>query len=563
MSLRRRLSVLVAIAVAPSLLLSAYNAARWKIFLEDEANSTALSAARFISAEFELIIDNSRQLMTAMAKYPNIPDHEAECTSYFKSVIADIPIYREAAIIDTDGKFHCSTIPIPPTLDVRDRIYFYEPLKTGKLTVGTITQGRVTHSTSIHLSMPYRDADGSIRGVIVLILNPGKLAEILPAYPWRSEHRLIVLDREGSLVLTIPQADFENIVTISKAIFPKFEHAHSGTMEIKGPNGRSEIIGFVPLNDASQGLFTAVAIDRDSALAEASVINARGIVFNLIAIVLAVIGVWLATYIMIDRPIRAIIKSARRREAGDISKSFPKLRSSTEFGQLSAALSRMSDRINELLKQKDLLLRELQHRVMNSLNILSSLLDVQRRYVVDPATREHLANARDRVVAMGTVYRHLYQASTVEYVEFGEFLNTICNSSETAYVGANKLSIEVEAEPLQLSGAHAISLGMLTHELITNALKHAYSDGVSGRIRVTLKHIDDGSIELRFSDSGRGLPDNFQLETTSSLGMKIIASTVRELGGTLEINRLDPGTEFVIHLPSSIEHMSRGSALTS
>ena len=117
-------------------------------------------------------------------------------------------------------------------------------------------------------------------------------------------------------------------------------------MEIKGPNGRSEIIGFVPLNDASQGLFTAVAIDRDSALAEASVINARGIVFNLIAIVLAVIGVWLATYIMIDRPIRAIIKSARRREAGDISKSFPKLRSSTDIGQLSAALSRMSDRIN-------------------------------------------------------------------------------------------------------------------------------------------------------------------------------------------------------------------------
>ena len=214
MSLRRRLSALVAIALMPSLLLSAYNAARWRIFLEDEANTTALSAARFISAEFELIIDNSRQLMTAMAKYPNIPDHEEECTSYFKSVIADIPIYREAAIIDTDGKFHCSTIPIPPTLDVRDRIYFYEPLKTGKLTVGTITQGRVTHSTSIHLSMPYKDADGSIRGVIVLILNPEKLAEILPAYPWRSEHRLIVLDREGSLVLTIPPSDFENVGAI-------------------------------------------------------------------------------------------------------------------------------------------------------------------------------------------------------------------------------------------------------------------------------------------------------------------------------------------------------------
>src|SRR5262245_62864166 len=132
---------------------------------------------------------------------------------------------------------------------------------------------------------------------------------------------------------------------------------------------------------------------------------------------------------MIDRPIRALIKSAGKRQAGDIAKPFPKLRLSTEFRQLSAALSRMSNRINELLKQKDLLLRELQHRVMNSLNILSSLLDVQRRYVVDPAAKEHLGNARDRIIAMGTVYRHLYQAHTLEYVEFSEFLHTIDRKS--------------------------------------------------------------------------------------------------------------------------------------
>ena len=99
---------------------------------------------------------------------------------------------------------------------------------------------------------------------------------------------------------------------------------------------------------------------------------------------------------------------------------------------------------------------------------------------------------------------------------------------------------------------------MLTHELISNALKHAYSDGVRGHIKVILKHTDNDSIDLRFSDNGRGLPDNFQIETTSSLGMKIIASTVRQLGGSLEINRLEPGTEFVIRLPSSIEHKGRG-----
>ena len=183
MSLRRRLSVLVAIALAPSLLLMGYNAARWKIFLEDEAHTSALLVARFTSSEFEQIIENSRQLMTAMTKYPVDFEHDEQCTAYFKSIIADTPTYREAAIIDTSGKFHCSTIPIPPTLDVTDRLYFYEPLKTGKLTVGTITQGRVTNSTSIHVSMPYKDATGAVKGVIVLILNPEKLAENLPAHP--------------------------------------------------------------------------------------------------------------------------------------------------------------------------------------------------------------------------------------------------------------------------------------------------------------------------------------------------------------------------------------------
>ena len=98
MSLRRRLSVLVAISLAPSLALTAYNAVRWKIFLEDDAHTSAIAAARFVSAELEQIIGSSRQLMTAMAKFPSSLDHDEDCSSYFKSVIADFPIYREAAI---------------------------------------------------------------------------------------------------------------------------------------------------------------------------------------------------------------------------------------------------------------------------------------------------------------------------------------------------------------------------------------------------------------------------------------------------------------------------------
>jgi len=426
-------------------------------------------------------------------------------------------------------------------------------LKAGKLSIATIIQDRPTHSTSIQISMPYKDTDGSIKGVIVLTGDPERLAESFAADQWRSEHRLVIIDGQGSLVLTLPANESEEADAVAKQIFPLIPHVKPGTIDIKDSIGRPLIVGVAPSARAPESLFTAVALDRDSALAETSIINVRGIAFDFIFIILAVIGVWLAAYLMIDRPVRAIIKSARKWESGDTSLAFPKFRYSDEFGQLSAALTRMSGRIDELLKQKDLLLRELQHRVMNSLALLSGLLEMQRRSTRSSVAKENLANARDRVVAMGTVYRQLYQADTLEYVEFSEFLRTICSTSASAYVGVKRPSIEVEADSLELSGPHAISLGMLTHELITNALKHAFSDSEAVSIKVTLKHKKRRDIDLSIADRGRGLPPDFKIDgKSSSLGMKMIVSTVQQLGGTLEINRLKPGTEFVIHLPADI-----------
>ncbi len=551
MRLRRRLSVLVAIALVPSLLLTAYNAARWRIFLEQESRATALSEARVTSSQLDQIIDNARQLLTAMTKLPLNTDNESECASYLRSVISDVATFHDAAIVGPDGKLVCSTAP--DALDAADRLYFSQASNAGKLRVGTIVQGRPTGSTSIRLSVPYKDADGALKGVIVLIGDLEKFAGRLQAYQWRPDHRLILLDGHGSLLLTLPNDDSGQADALAKLIFPPNSYAKSGAVVVKDPVGRSLIVGVAAASGgAAENLYIAVALDGDSALAETSLVNVRGIAFDFIFIILAVIGVWLAAYLMIDRPVRAIIRSAHKWESGDKKSAFPKFRFSDEFGQLSAALTRMSGRIDELLKQKDLLLRELQHRVMNSLALLSGLLEMQRRSTKSAVAKENLANARDRIVAMGTVYRHLYQTNTLEYVEFSEFLRTICETSASAYVGT-KRSIDVDAEPLELPGPHAISLGMLTHELITNALKHAYSDNESGSIKVTLKHKKRSGIDLSVSDRGRGLPPDFKIDRkSSSLGMKMIASTARQLGGTLEINRLTPGTEFVIHLPADI-----------
>ncbi len=117
MSLRRRLSILVGIGLAPPLLLVMVDTARWQIRQEEDLRAAAIADARLVATEVTQVIDSANQAMTIMSKFPRTPDDEASCAAYFKSVIAALPVYREAALIDKDGKFHCSTIPIPPTLE--------------------------------------------------------------------------------------------------------------------------------------------------------------------------------------------------------------------------------------------------------------------------------------------------------------------------------------------------------------------------------------------------------------------------------------------------------------
>jgi two-component sensor histidine kinase len=548
MTLRHRLSLLVAIALIAPLLLTLYNVVRSQIVLDKGARDEALTAAQLIAAEFAQLIEGGRQLMVAMSRHPAVPEDEATCAAYFRSVVAEVPIYRQAVVVETNGAPHCATSPMAASPALVDHPYVREALTSGRLTVGLLTHERVTQAPSLLVSMPYRAADGSVNGVIALVLDNERIAQRLGTRPLRPHQRIIVLDGAGSLVLAVPPDSAEGAKVIAQDVFPRLASASPEAISVKGLRGRPEIVGVVPVENVSHSLFVAVALDQDAALADAKRVNEQTLAFALLAMLLAVAGAWIATHVLINLPIRAIVETARRREAGAVV-PFPAVSSSAEFGQLSAALSRMSDRIHDLLEQKGLLLRELQHRVMNSLTLLSSVLDMQRRHVGDAVAREHLERARDRVIAMATVYRYLYQTDTSESVEFSGFLRVICEESQNAYAGAHKPTITVDAERLELSGSHAISLAMLTHELITNALKHAYPEGQPGSIAVTLKREGDDTIALRVADRGRGMPDDFQLEQSSSLGMRVIATTVRQLRGTLEINRLAPGTEFVIRLP--------------
>ena len=481
------------VALVPPLAITAYNTLRWQYFIERDSREEALAAARLVAAELAQIVEGSRQLMTAMGRHPAVPDNEAECVSYFKAVIAGLPAYREAAVIGPDGKFVCSTVAIPPTLDVSDRLYFYGPMQTGELTVGTLVQGRVTRSNSIHISMPFVKRDGTKHGVIVIILNPERVAQDLSARPWRTNHRVTVLDREGSLVFTIPQQGEEDARAIAKAVLSTARISKGGVMQAPDARGRPQILGFAPLEEAPSAL--------DHGRLHRSRYRARR-------------G---SQHGLAQHLVRACRRGARRhrhgvdrqcadppsaqgdRRGGESQGArrgggqIPKLDPRTDIGQLSAALARMSNSIDALLEQKTFLLRELQHRVMNSLNLLLRACSICSAAIPPTPTRAmslpraRTASSRSAACTGNCIRPTMPAASSSP--------SSCRSSARTARMpmAATGTGIEVDAEPMQLSGSKAVALAVLTHELITNVLKHAYGADETGPIFVSLKRAENGS----------------------------------------------------------------------
>jgi two-component sensor histidine kinase len=215
----------------------------------------------------------------------------------------------------------------------------------------------------------------------------------------------------------------------------------------------------------------------------------------------------------------------------------------------------MAAALERLVQQKTLLIREVQHRVMNSLQLLSSFLHLQSRQISDESARKHLKEARERIVSMSVIYRHLYHSETASDIEFGHVLRLFCAETGKAYMGASGPDISVNADDVVLPMQAALNLALIAHEVITNALKHAYPDGKGGPLQVDLRH-RNGNVELAVRDEGKGLPADFDVDSAPSLGMAVVQTLTRQLRGKLTIERLAKGTRFAIAFPLQIRTVS-------
>ncbi len=203
--------------------------------------------------------------------------------------------------------------------------------------------------------------------------------------------------------------------------------------------------------------------------------------------------------------------------------------------------------LREALDVKDMMGREIDHRVKNSLSIVSGLLSMQSRTVESDEAKHALSEASGRISTIAQVHGTLYQADGARDVDFGTYLSKLARELVSAHTDGN-FGLSVEADSMRIDASDAMSLGLVAAELITNAVKHSRAQGSGGAISVRCSEVG-AMLVLSVTDDGAGLPDGFDVNTTTGLGMKIIRSLTTALGGTFAPESVDAGARFVVRMP--------------
>ena len=201
-------------------------------------------------------------------------------------------------------------------------------------------------------------------------------------------------------------------------------------------------------------------------------------------------------------------------------------------------------RLEQALADKEVLIRELHHRVKNNLQMLLGLFALAEREEADARVRDRLRDSRKRLEAVGVVQRLLYPAETFPALHVATLLDELCASIRTAF-GVPGIEVAVDAEVAPLSLDAAVPLGLIANELVTNALKHAFRGRETGVIRVTLRR-DGARFRLEIEDDGIGFPSGMHRKSTSGLGL--VAGLLRQLNGRMarEMGGAGGGTRWVI-----------------
>ena len=214
--------------------------------------------------------------------------------------------------------------------------------------------------------------------------------------------------------------------------------------------------------------------------------------------------------------------------------------------QKQQAINEKNTALEQLVSEKDWLVKEIHHRVKNNLQIVISLLNAQAEFLENPMARSAIQESRERMEAIAIIHRKLYQTENNTLIHVHTYVYELVDNLQDCFANARNIHFQLDIADIVLDISQSVPLGLILNEAITNALKYAYREGERGSVRISLQPTDAERVELRIADDGRGLPPDLNWKNSSSLGLQLINLLAQQLKGELFfINR--NGLEITLH----------------
>ena len=196
------------------------------------------------------------------------------------------------------------------------------------------------------------------------------------------------------------------------------------------------------------------------------------------------------------------------------------------------------EKILASLREKEVLLQEIHHRVKNNLQVVSSLLSLQSRGIVEEDTRQKFKESQNRVQSMALIHEQLYQSSNLSEIDYPQYIRQLASHLFRSYrVSSSRIELQSDIEDVRLGVDVAVPVGLIINELVSNSLKYGFPQGRGGFVRIALRKEPYGRMTLSVADNGVGLPKEVGFGSTQTLGLRLVGTLVRQIEGSVRVDR--------------------------
>ena len=570
--LRPRLVLIVGIAMlAPGVLavlqaIASYNSSM-RSLEQNLAQAAQLSATEQVN-----MISASREILTSLAAQPDIRDGDAgACRRALQRAIGGLDQYAGAGIVDAKGELTCTSSPMRGPVNFADRAWFKSVMSGDGFVISDLVVSRWLGTWGIVTAVPRVNDEGIIQGAVALFIG---LDWLTRRYHYGSDNEdtaFALLDSKGESITAgterspakspLPSRDIVN-----EHLRQHLEGGQTQTFRARGHDGVWRLYAISPLLGGR--IFVILGTPVLTAIGPLALQVAWGVLTPLLMWALAIAVVWFGIEHLVVRWITYLERITSAYAAGRhsvrperVSAAPAEIRSLGEtFSRMADLLSAREQELRDSLAQKEILVREIHHRVKNNLQLVMSLLNLHARRIRDPRAEVAFAEARSRINALATLHRRLYESENLQEIDLRWFLEDLCAELRRGGLSRGRIVELVVDAPSEVIGPDvAVPLGLLVTEAITNAYKHAFNERDGGHIKVEVVRESPTSLLLTIRDDGIGFDASASTPDQPGLGRSLIEAFVRQLRGELEM-RSEDGTVVQLRFPAPLKEPEKKPA---